>query len=710
MRTLRIALAVLFVAGSGLAASYDKTNLDTSVAACTDFNQYANGGWKKKNPIPPAYSNWGVATSSTSAIAKRCARSSSAREEQRRRRIGRSEDRRLLRELHGRGARSRSRGSSRCSRSSTASRRSRTPPTSRPDRTPPQRRLQSAVRLRLPAGQEEQRGSDRRRRPGRPRTSRPRLLPQGPIRSRRRSASEYVQYVRKMFELLGDTPKRRRPRRRRSSRSRRSSPRRSLTRVSAATRRTYHRDDAQASVAELTPTFAWAAYFKARRRAADRRAQRRPAGFLQGGRQADLDAVADRRLARRICACTLINAAAPSLSTTFVDANFDFYSTTLRGVEGAAAALEALRRRRPTAPRRSARPGVREDAFPPEAKARSCEMVNRPRRRAARPTSTALDWMSDATEEAGAREAQRVHATRSAIPDKWRDYSPLKIDRGAYVGNVAARASRSNCAATSTRSASRSTAREWGMTPPTVNAYYNPSMNEIVLPGRHPAAAVLRSEAGRRAQLRRNRRGDRPRDDARLRRPGPKFDAEGKSANWWTPAGPRGVQEAGGVHSEAVRRLRRRRRAHERQARLRREHRRPRRAEDRVRRVSEITEGQSSRRSSTATRPSSASSSATRIRGPHRDAPRPSACRRRPTRIRSTASAPTARSPTCRSSRPHSDARRTIRWCARRTSAAWSGNQTKRHPERRVEGPGWKGGAPPPARVLDYARMTAYRR
>src|ERR1044072_126147 len=61
MRIFRIALAAFLVAGSGLAAGYDTTNLDTSVAACTDFNQYANGGLYKKNPIPAAYSNWGVA-------------------------------------------------------------------------------------------------------------------------------------------------------------------------------------------------------------------------------------------------------------------------------------------------------------------------------------------------------------------------------------------------------------------------------------------------------------------------------------------------------------------------------------------------------------------------------------------------------------------------------------------------------------------------
>ena len=51
---------------------------------------------------------------------------------------------------------------------------------------------------------------------------------------------------------------------------------------------------------------------------------------------------------------------------------------------------------------------------------------------------------------------------------------------------------------------------EWGMTPQTVNAYYNPSMNEIVFPGGDPATAVLRHGGRRRGQLRRDRRGHRP--------------------------------------------------------------------------------------------------------------------------------------------------------------------------------------------------------
>src|SRR4051812_30925227 len=73
MRAIRLtALAVMLVlvasislaadkpAATTVKSTFDKTDLDTTASACVDFNQYANGGWLKKNPIPAAYSNWGV--------------------------------------------------------------------------------------------------------------------------------------------------------------------------------------------------------------------------------------------------------------------------------------------------------------------------------------------------------------------------------------------------------------------------------------------------------------------------------------------------------------------------------------------------------------------------------------------------------------------------------------------------------------------------
>src|SRR5262249_29261718 len=72
-------------------------------------------------------------------------------------------------------------------------------------------------------------------------------------------------------------------------------------------------------------------------------------------------------------------------------------------------------------------------------------------------------------------------------PDKWRDYSKLEVDRESYVGNVL-RARRFEFDRDLAKIGKPVDRTEWGMTPSTVNAYYNPFMNEIVFP-----AGILQS-------------------------------------------------------------------------------------------------------------------------------------------------------------------------------------------------------------------------
>ena len=76
--------------------------------------------------------------------------------------------------------------------------------------------------------------------------------------------------------------------------------------------------------------------------------------------------------------------------------------------------------------------------------------------------------------------------------------------------------------------------RLWGWPPQIVNASYSPLMNQITFPGRHPAGTVLRHECGPGNELRRDRRGDRPRDRPRVDDNGRRFDAEGRIRDWWT--------------------------------------------------------------------------------------------------------------------------------------------------------------------------------
>ena len=96
-----------------------------------------------------------------------------------------------------------------------------------------------------------------------------------------------------------------------------------------------------------------------------------------------------------------------------------------------------------------------------------------------------LEWMSDAT-KAKAREKLSAFTVKIGYPDKWKDYSTLKVDPElSYYENLRA-ASAWYVADNMSKLGKPTDPTEWGMTPQTVNAYYNPTTNEICFP-----AAIL---------------------------------------------------------------------------------------------------------------------------------------------------------------------------------------------------------------------------
>jgi predicted metalloendopeptidase len=172
------------------------------------------------------------------------------------------------------------------------------------------------------------------------------------------------------------------------------------------------------------------------------------------------------------------------------------------------------------------------DNFPPEAKAKAIAMVKN-LMAALRDDLATLDWMSPETRKQAAVKLDAI-AIKIGYPDKWRDYSAFKVDRGPYASNVI-RSGHFEVARELAKIGKPVDRTEWGMTPPTVNAYYNPSMNEIVFP-----AGILQPPFY-----------DANRDDAMnyggigvvighemthgFDDQGAKFDAQGNLKNWWTP-------------------------------------------------------------------------------------------------------------------------------------------------------------------------------
>ncbi|WP_432524637.1 M13 family metallopeptidase [Kineococcus sp. SYSU DK006] len=229
----------------------------------------------------------------------------------------------------------------------------------------------------------------------------------------------------------------------------------------------------------------------------------------------------------------VLHQAAPYLPEAFVRENFAFYGTTLTGapqlrerwkrgvglVEGALGeALGEL---------------FVAEHFPPAAKARMEELVAH-LVEAYRQDIEALDWMTRETKDRALDKLARF-TPKIGHPDTWRDYSALTIERDDLLGNVR-RAFSFEVDRELAKLGGPVDRSEWFMTPQTVNAYYNPGMNEIVFPAailRPPffsleaddaenyggIGAVIGHEIGHGF------------DDQ-----GSKYDGEGNLRDWWTDA------------------------------------------------------------------------------------------------------------------------------------------------------------------------------
>lgn len=169
--------------------------------------------------------------------------------------------------------------------------------------------------------------------------------------------------------------------------------------------------------------------------------------------------------------------------------------------------------------------------FPPESKAKMEALVGNLMKAYAQSIDT-LSWMSPATKKA-AQEKLSKYMLKIGYPNKWRDYGGLEIKRDDLVGNIK-RGSMFEYRRMLARLGKPVDREEWGMTPQTVNAYYNPSLNEIVFP-----AAILQPPFF-----------DAKADDAAnyggigavigheishgFDDQGSQFDGDGNMRNWWT--------------------------------------------------------------------------------------------------------------------------------------------------------------------------------
>jgi endothelin-converting enzyme/putative endopeptidase len=279
----------------------------------------------------------------------------------------------------------------------------------------------------------------------------------------------------------------------------------------------------------LTPSFRWDVYLKTLGQPGlDNFNVTEPAFFREVQKQIANASLDDLRAYLRF---HLASDAAPYLSTPFARASFDFYQAYLTGVQE----MQPRWKRCVGWVDRDLGEALGEvfvrKAFPPEVKTDTQRMLKQIRD-AMELRIQGLPWMTPKTKE---QAIVKLHAMREKIgyPERWRDYSALMVRRGDFAGNVeraAAFEARRDLAKIG-RPVDRG---EWGMTPPTVNAYYNPFMNDI----NFPAGVLLPPLYDPKIDAAPNYGNTGSTIGHELTHgfddEGRQFDAQGNLRNWWT--------------------------------------------------------------------------------------------------------------------------------------------------------------------------------
>ncbi|HEX2572438.1 MAG TPA: M13 family metallopeptidase [Polyangia bacterium] len=287
----------------------------------------------------------------------------------------------------------------------------------------------------------------------------------------------YVAHVAEMLRLLGEMPERADTFAAQIMKLETSLARASLTRVEKRDPAKLHHKLTRAQVQALTPSFRWDRYLKVVGVPGVKEINVTEPEFF---RQFDAELKnTDLDTWKAYLRWHLGTLMAPYLSTPFVEANFNFYRKYLRGVT----AMRPRWKRCVNYVDRDLGEALGqvfvEKTFGPEVKQRTLAMVVEIEK-AMQAEIQSLDWMSPATQQK-AMEKLRAMVNKIGYPEKWRNYSGLDVQRDDFAGNVL-RASEFEARRRLAKIGKPLDRGEWNMTPPTVNAYYNPQMNDMNFP------------------------------------------------------------------------------------------------------------------------------------------------------------------------------------------------------------------------------------
>ena len=288
---------------------------------------------------------------------------------------------------------------------------------------------------------------------------------------------KYVAHVERMLQLLGDSPEAAKKEAATIMKIETALANASLTRVEQRDpHNLFHKMDRN-QLKKLAPDFDWDTYLKTIGvGGVDTFNVTEPKFYQELDKQLESNSLDDIKVYLR---WHIVSANAPYLSSTFVKENFDFYSHTLRGLEelpprwkrcvrlvdrelGEALGQEFVRR-----------------TFTGDTKKNALEMTQQIEQ-AMQDDIEQLTWMGPETKK---QALEKLHGVVNKIgyPDKWRDYSSVVVRRDDFLGNVHRSVAFENHRQLN-KIGKPLDRGEWGMTPPTVNAYYNPQMNDINFP------------------------------------------------------------------------------------------------------------------------------------------------------------------------------------------------------------------------------------
>jgi putative endopeptidase len=281
---------------------------------------------------------------------------------------------------------------------------------------------------------------------------------------------------------------------------------------------------------KLSPAFSWNQYFTTVESPKFDSLNVSEPDFVKGMNQ--LIADNDLETIKTYLRWQTLHGASPMLPKAFVEEDFDFYGKTLRGAKELRPRWKRCVQYTDNDLGEALGQAYVAETFPPEAKAHTLQMVHE-LEAALKTDITELSWMSPDTKKQALEKLSRID-NKIGYPDKWRDYSSLNIVRGDAMGN-SARANQFEFNRQLSKIGKPVDRTEWGMTPPTVNAYYNPLENNVNFP-----AGILQPPFY-----------DYKADDATnfgsigvvighelthgFDDEGSQFDADGNLRNWWTP-------------------------------------------------------------------------------------------------------------------------------------------------------------------------------